>query len=129
MNDDEEKRDDAIGRLGGPSRLTELTQEYEVLKQRTDDLVTWLAFACVCVGAELDPGLAAVTWYDELGRPRKLAAASFLPRGQPVFRVEGLGHNWCVIRASSDALYFTAVPPDTDIRHDLAPGIFLPGLR
>lgn len=117
----EEDRDDAMGRLGGPSKLKKLEEKVGRLTrhftQRTDQLRDAIAVAAVSVGREINPTSAQVMWHAENG-------VASQPTG--LFRIVGLGYDWCVIKSTtSDDIYFASTQ-GMDIRHDLGHGMPMP---
>lgn len=113
--DPEADRDEAMGRLGGPSKLRELEEKLADLELRLDqkdkELEESIERNRVHVGRRLWPASAPTTWHDEAGTMQ-------YPTDQCV--IEGIGSDWCVIRSPvTSAVYFAAVAGG-DIRADIA---------
>jgi hypothetical protein len=127
VNTDE--REEALSRLGGPSKIEKLTEKLESLQselhqlksehQETVDKLdaarkhikanTLKAGAQVWLGGT--PGLC---WYSEIGNQEH-------PSG--TVTIEGIGHDWCVIRQDSlPPVLFASTP---DILEHLADAIYV----
>jgi len=115
----EEEQDDAMGRLGGPSKIAELQDRVTEMKVGLEESIRKLEEATarnrVHVGRRVYISGSGLCWYNEDGHMQS-------PPGQ--LRIEGLGYDWCIIRSDvADALYFAATP-GRSIRSDLARGIY-----
>jgi hypothetical protein len=115
-----EEQDDAMGRLGGRSRISVLEEAVADLTRRLDEKTNALEQAVfgnkVTVGRELWPDHCSLSWFDQNG------CVSYGNCGNCV--IVAVGYDWCVVRPKTDTtnIYF-AGQPGIDIRETIGPHV------
>ena len=118
-----EEQDDAMGRLGGPSRITALEEKVANLMRRLDEKTSALETAVFGARAQVDSefwadGCDDLIWHDQSGVPETYLGTC---------TIVGIGTNWCVARRAREytddgRLFFTALP-DGDVRRVIGPHV------
>lgn len=109
------ERDEAMGRLGGPSKLQELQLEIQKLNERLVEaekrLQEGVHAAQIRVGSKL-------FWLPDLGFHSDSGAYKLGSSISGPVIVEGLGYDWVVVRAADSTAYWAA-NGGFDIRQNL----------
>lgn len=118
MNDD--NKDEALDRLGGPSKLAQLRAEVEELRKQLDRAKSEMSRAMVRVGSRIVPlnTCNLFNWVDTSGHISSPSMAC---------SIEALGHDWCVVRdLDTGKPYFGLVEGRsyTDLVDLLAPHVY-----
>lgn len=127
MSDD--TREEAMSRLGGHSKIEKLSEKLEEVTSRFNQLRdehqetvdTLRAVRRIAKLNALRPGVKiwivetpGLSWYSEIGKLQE-------PHG--MVTIEGIGHDWCVIR--QDSLPFTLFASTPDLPELLAEALNL----